>query len=362
MTLLTVVGVFLYAMRFEIASQGFGVLLSDFAASIVDNTGYPVQIESQPLQLTTTGKRAVLITESSLDIYNTAGNCVIQQRMAGKNAIAVSAGRYLLTYLRGGYELWLRSGETILFYQKFDRPIYAAALAPNGAIAVSTTAVGDQAQVTVYDSSFQECFVWMSSGRIIHSLALSDEGTRLAVGGVEFSGGVLSSCFSLFDITNETAKARCEVSLSDELLLAMVLRENGSAIVVTDRGVHGIAANGSRRGTYSYEEKPLAAFSLDEEHGVLLAVGNYDSTHSLDLVRLDAEVRQTASGTCDREILSLHFYGDEALAYTGERVLRYDSSLKRAGSTETPDAVLCTIVGNQLYYATLDRLDRVAIR
>lgn len=44
--------------------------------------------------------------------------------MEGKNAIAVSAGRYLLTYLRGGYELWLRSGETVLFYQRFDRPIY----------------------------------------------------------------------------------------------------------------------------------------------------------------------------------------------------------------------------------------------
>ena len=185
-------------MRFEIASQGIGVLLSDFAATIVDNTGYPIPIESQPLQLTAVGKRSALITESTLTVCNTAGNRVIEERMEGKNAIAVSAGRYLLTYLRGGYELWLRSGETVLFYQRFDRPIYTAALAPNGAVAVSTTAVGDQAQVTVYDSSFEECFVWMSSGRIIHSLALNDEATGLAVGGVEFSGGVLSSFFSVF--------------------------------------------------------------------------------------------------------------------------------------------------------------------
>lgn len=45
-------------MRFEIASQGIGVLLSDFAATIVDNTGYPIPIESQPLQLTAVGKRS----------------------------------------------------------------------------------------------------------------------------------------------------------------------------------------------------------------------------------------------------------------------------------------------------------------
>lgn len=192
-------------MRFEIASQGIGVLLSDFAATIVDNTGYPIPIESQPLQLTAVGKRSALITESTLTVCNTAGNRVIEERMEGKNAIAVSAGRYLLTYLRGGYELWLRSGETVLFYQRFDRPIYTAALAPNGAVAVSTTAVGDQAQVTVYDSSFEECFVWMSSGRIIHSLALNDEATGLAVGGVEFSGGVLSSFFSVFEISEGTA-------------------------------------------------------------------------------------------------------------------------------------------------------------
>lgn len=100
---------------------------------------------------------------------------------------------------------------------------------------VSTTAVGDQAQVTVYDSSFEECFVWMSSGRIIHSLALNDEATGLAVGGVEFSGGVLSSFFSVFEISEGTARARCEVLLEGELLLSMALRENDMTTVVTDR-------------------------------------------------------------------------------------------------------------------------------
>ena len=78
-------------MRFEIASQGIGVLLSDFTATIVDNTGYPIPIESQPLQLTAVGKRSALITESTLTVCNTAGNRVIEERMEGKNAIAVSA-------------------------------------------------------------------------------------------------------------------------------------------------------------------------------------------------------------------------------------------------------------------------------
>lgn len=103
----------------------------------------------------------------------------------------------------------------MLFYQRFDRPIYTAALAPNGAVAVSTTAVGDQAQVTVYDSSFEECFVWMSSGRIIHSLALNDEATGLAVGGVEFSGGVLSSFFSVFEISEGRRRPAVRSSLKE---------------------------------------------------------------------------------------------------------------------------------------------------
>ena len=30
--------------------------------------------------------------------------------------------------------------------------------------------------------------------------------------------------------------------------------------------------------------------------------------------------------------------------------------------TETPDAVLCTVVGNQLYYATMSELCRAQIR
>lgn len=358
----TALGILLYAMRLDIASQGIGVVLSDFVASVIDNTGYPIAIESEPVQLTASGKRAVLVTENALMVCNSAGHTVIEERLEGQNAIAVSAGRYLLCYLRGGYELWLRSGETVLFHQRFDQPIYTAALAANGAVAVSIGAVGDQSQVIVYDSSFEECLVWMSSGRAIHALALNDAGTSLAVGGVEYAGGVLSSAYSVFDIADATAQPRCEVILEDELLLSMALPGDGNALVITDRAAHSIAANGSRRGTYSYEGKPLAAFALDRERGALLALGDYESSHRLDLVRLDLQGRETAAGECDQRVLSLHFSGEEALAFVGERALRYTAALQRRGSVETPEALYCAVVGGQLYYATMDRLDRAPIR
>ena len=173
---------------------------------------------------------------------------------------------------------------------------------------------------------------------------------------------MLSSAFSVFEIADAAAEPRCEVLLEDELLLAMAFTGEDPATVVTDRAVHSIAANGDRRGTYFYEGMPLAAFAIDRERGVLLALGDYAASHNLTLVRLDRQVRETATGLCDQRVKSLHFYGEEALAFVGERVLRYSAGLERQGSIETPDALCCTVIGSQLYYATMNRLDRAPIR
>ena len=40
----------------------------------------------------------------------------------------------------------------------------------------------------------------------------------------------------------------------------------------------------------------------------------------------------------------------------------YSAGLERQGSIETPDALCCTVIGSQLYYATMNRLDRAPIR
>ncbi len=358
--LVTAVAVVLYALRFDIASQGFGVLLSDTVAMLFDQTGYPVDITSEPLQLTSVGRRAVLVTQNALTIYNQAGKQVIDERTAGKNTIAVSAGRYLLTYARGGYDLEVRSGETVVFSHRFDYPIYTAAIAPTGACAVSTAALGDQSQVIVYDSNYAQQFLWVSAERIIYNLALDRDARYIAVGGIGLNGGTLESVVNTFEIS--TGQERCTHVLSNELLLALWLSDGVEATAITDRAVHYLSAISGKEKSYSLSNEHIAAYDIAADGAVALAVGDYESAHTVRLVLLDQNAAPMAQGSFDYHIKSLHFYDGGLLAFLGDRVVRFNMQLQKEEVTETPDALYAQVIGKRLYYATMQQINHAAIR
>jgi hypothetical protein len=349
-----------YALRFDIASQGIGVWLSDAVALAIDNTGYPLPLESAPSQLLAVGRRAAVVTDQALSVFNAAGNQVVFERTAGKNVIAASAGKFLLLFARGGYDLSVRSGNTVLFQTRLDYPIYTAAISRSGAVAVAFAAQGDQAQVVVFDADYERQFVWMSSERLITALALDESGERLAVGGVRSDGGMLSSNLSLF--APATGEERFSVELADELLLSLSLPDAGTAVAVTDRTVRCFAASGGEQGGYSMNGEPLSAFAIAPDGGVALALGDFSSSHQTRLVLLDASARETASLSLERRVQSLHSYGDGVIAFVGDRAIRYTGSLARAAATETPEALRAAVVGDDLYYATMQQLFRSAIR
>lgn len=358
--LITVVGVVIYAFRLDIAAQGFGVLLSDSVAMLIDHTGYPIALESQPSQITSVGKRAVLLTENSMSVYNSAGNRVINERIAGGNTIAVSGGRYLLNYESGGHNIEIRSGETVVFSHEFEYPIYCADIARNGAFAVATGAAGAQAQVIAYDSNYCEQFLWVSSERVIYSLALDDDAACIAVGGVQMTEGVLDSVTAVFELA--TGKEKCSVTFADELVLGLRLCESGELICVTDSAVHAVGVSGAKKGSFDFGSEKIAAFDISDLGECVVALGDYSADHEMKLVRLNSFAKPVCEAALNQNVKSIYIYGDNTLAFVGERVIRFDEAMKRTDSTETPDALCAAVIGNQLYYATMQQLCRTAIK
>lgn len=358
--------ILVYAFRFDIASQGVGVLLSDTMALLLDNTGYPVAIESEPAQLIPVGRRAALITQNSLLVYNSAGNRVVDKRTSGQNTVAVTGGKYLLTYCEGGYDLELRSGETLLFSKRFTQPIYCADAAANGAVAASLGAVGDRAQVVVYDAAYEEQFVWLSSEQIVYSLALNKSADALAVGGARLSNGALQSDITVFDITS--GDSLCNVKLQDEMLLALKFvtepNSGGSRIVVvTDRAVHYVDHEKNSMKSFSYESAPLVAFDISSIGETAVALGDFSGSHSVRLIKLGFEAKQVASCQSARNIKSLHFFNStELIASIGNRAVWFDRDLQELKVIETPEAMRTCVVGKKLYYATAHELCMTQIK
>ena len=361
MTVLVIsaLAIVVYAFRIEIAVQGLGVIFSDAVAYVIDNNGFPVSIDSNPNQLTAVGRRAVVVTDSSMMAYNPAGNKVIEKRTSGKDIIAVTSGKYLLSYEQGGYELEIRTGDTVLYNHRFTETIYCADVAKTGAFAVATGAIGAQAQVTSFDSSYNQQFMWLSNDRMIYSLSLDDRAQHIAVGGVGLDDGEITSAISVFEL--QTGDQRGTAELKNELLLDIDLFENGNVTAVTDKSVKAFASNGKIKGEYSFEGDKIAAFDI-AENGTAVALGDYDALREQKIVRLDALCKPLADCRSSNKAESIFVYGDDTLVFIGERVIRFDDKLGRVASTETPEAISVYPTEKSLYYVTADDMNRVAIK
>lgn len=349
-----------YLFRFEIAAQGLGALFSDTLASVFDNTGYPVELDAPPLQLTRVGRRAVAVGDGLLSVYNTAGNQVVSARLSGKNPIAVPAGKRLLVYSQGGYALSLFLGETVLYKQEFTQPIYTAALSPSGVCAVSTGAVGYQSQITVLDDQYKRLFEWASAESIVTVLALDGGGGVCVAGSLHSEGGILSSTLRLFELSG--GLERWTRPLPDELLLAARVAESGAVTAVSDGAVTFLSAEGNVIRRHDFDGETLDAFYIHPDGSVDLALGAYASTHRMQLVRLDLQGKPTARSDVDFAVRRLIPYGEELLAFTGDRTMLLSPKLMLLRSIETPDASHAEAFGDYLYYATAEELSRTPLR
>lgn len=359
-TAATVLIVLLYAFRFDIASHGLGVLLSDSVAMLVHQSDYPIVIDSHPEQLCAVGSRAVLITENSLSVYNKAGNRVIESHTAADDIIAASAGKYLMTYKLGGYDIKIRSGDTVMFSATFEYPIYCADIAESGAFAVATGAQGAQTQVMVYDSNYNQQFWWVSAERVIHSLSLNSASEYLAVGGVQLDEGTLDSVVEVFELADGSQRAL--LNFNNELLLGLNLSDDGSIAAVSTEGIYAFSPAGKLRNRYEFDGEGIAAFDISRNGKIAAAIGNYSANHELRIVKLDKNGALLGETTIDRDVESVFVYGDSVLVYVGERVIRFDSEMKKAASTETPDALMVVPIKKQLYYATMQQINRTPVK
>lgn len=348
---------FLYTFRYEISSQGFGVLVSDGIALLTKQSRYPVALIDEPVQLLSVGQRIAVVTNSSVNVYDPVGEEHIDDRVTGASTLADSAGNYLISYSRGGNTLRVKSGKTELFSLRTDDVILAASVSKNGSIAVAT-AEGSSSKVTVYDKSYREALNWTTDSTVVTALSLDDRGQSLAVGGVFSDGGMI--CSNLRTLSVISGKDIFgQQTFEDEMALDLCWQKNGSLTAVTDRAAYTLSSEGVKRASF---DGNLAAFTVTKDGSVAAATGEYITGHEVRLTVYAPDMTQTAEVTLSEDIKRLSDSSQGLLAFTGEKVIRFDKELSRAAVMETPGALQFSAVGAKLYYTTVDRLYRINLR
>ena len=348
-----------YTYRYEITSQGIGVLLSDRIAMMTQSSRFPAALPDEPVELLTVGSRPAVVTKSSVGVYSPVGKEKFSEHVTGESTLAQSAGNYLLTYARGGHSLSVRSGETQLFSLRTDTAILAACIARNGSVAVVTAQEGSSFCAVVYANGYEKVFEYVAGDLSVTAAALSENGSLFAVGGVFSEDGTLASRVRSFSV--KSGEELLGKEMEDEMLLSLQWRKDGALTAVSDRGAWTLLSQeGERKAAFDGQ---LAAFAVWPDGSVAAATGDYLTAHEVKISVYSAQMEQTASAVFSQEVRSLQPYGTaELLVFTGERVLRCTTALERQSVMETPGALQIAASGNSLYYTTVSQLCRMTLR
>ncbi len=342
-----------YTYRYEIASQGIGVLVADKLAQLTKTSVYPVTLPDEPSELLAVGQRPALIAGGTMYMYNPVGEKKAEDRIGGQSTLAASTGNYLLVYTRGGYDVHVFSGDTELYRLHLDNAIHAACIARSGYIAVAT-AENAASAVTVYDRSGREEFRWLSPGCVVTALALDAKGARVAVGGVSSEDGTLRSEIHAFSLS--ASRETISETLADELLLELKWRSDGDLAAVTDRA--GYALDGKKTLRAEFDAQPTA-YAIFDDGAVAAAAGDYLSAHEVRLLRYSPAMKETETFLLDQNVLRLLPVGSDLMIFTGERVLRVTETFEHTALYETTGALQVVPAGKTLYYTTVSHLEQV---
>ena len=234
------------------------------------------------------GNLAVL-TDTEFRMYRENGAELLRRTLGYSNAQLCTAGEYALIAELGGSRFRLETrAETVLnvtndnqavdennkVAQILDVPlgnnILAADVDENGRMAFVTAASQSfLSEVVVYSKKGQQLFRAEDTEMMAVDVALSPDGTQVAVVGVSAEGGAVTSTLKVYDL-NAPDQAPWEHTESETMLLGVDYFAGGTVAAVGDNAVWVAKPNGALFEKQEYDDRQLAGFAIGEDCAALV--------------------------------------------------------------------------------------------
>ncbi len=214
------VGVFEY-LKYSVLSAGSG-------------EGYNINIEGgKPIYTVSDGKVYYVVTDSTVNCYNTSGKVIFEQPHSfGNPVIKKSETRYLL-YDQGEPELSVCTLSGGLYSHVFDHGIICADISNSGYFAVATKVEGYDSSVSVFNKKNEKVFEWFSSNETVNAVSLSENGKTVSVATVKVESGNFVSNVYVFKYKSATPVM--QKTYSDQVVYQLLENDN--------RGFFAVFAN-----------------------------------------------------------------------------------------------------------------------
>ena len=216
-----------------------------------------------------------------------------------------------------------KNGEVLRLEE--NRAILDADLSEGGYLCISSSASGYKSVLSVYNSSQNLIYRWLSSTTYIPLCSVSADGRWLAAVGLGQSGGAFESSLLLFRTDSEDIQR--SVSLGSQLIYDLMFVGDKTICAVGETSVQFLSLEGELLGSYAYEDRYLKDFTDGGDGFLTLAVNMYRAGNRYSLVTVDEKGRELASVYLGQEILDLSACGRYIAALTPEGLTVYTQSL-----------------------------------
>lgn len=289
--------------------------------------GYPHSIAGtsvQPKNFLVLDKNICIVSDTSLTVLNsTAKELASRQHSFGDPVLKLGGNRMLL-YNLGGRGCQVESlGKTIV---KFNAggDIVSGALARQGGYALLTEADRYLGELAAYTPDGQEQSRYWFSDYFPTAVALSPNGGRAAVTGVNAKNGELVSAVYLLDLNSKKAQEPFAV-YEGNLLFDVAWDGDAAVTAFGDRAAVLIDADSRKKTEYDYGGMQLSAYCASAD-GAALGLSSYGGASDSVLIVLDRSGGKAVSAELPGTIRSVSQFGGTAAALCGDRAYFYTVS------------------------------------
>lgn len=150
------------------------------------------------LNIKSSGKNLVCLTDTSLEMFNKNGGKYTDISHGFSNPAASISNARSIVYNVNDKKFLIANMSRVLYNGSNKTNIINATIARNGYYSITSKTTGYESVTEVFKKSNTSCYKWYSSSSAVTETALSNNGKRLAAATVKISGGeALTEIYSL---------------------------------------------------------------------------------------------------------------------------------------------------------------------
>lgn len=207
------------------------------------------------------------LTPSQLTVMDNLGTVFMSAETGFSAPELLTSPRYIVAYDRGGTDFKVTNSFAVVFEKTMEDKISYITLSEDNYLSVITTGGGYKNSLYVYNASFEEIYVWHSNDRYLLNAAVSPD--RKMVTLVCYNTKDEAVRAELVGVRLDAEEIAWSASL-ENLPLDMCYKSGNQLALLYDDRLEFYNSKGGLGNTYLFEKNFLQAFSLEEDHTLLV--------------------------------------------------------------------------------------------